>query len=104
MNKNIANTNRSSRAYSNTVLTAIAVLLAVLVVDSNSGLVGPISTASAQHAERQRSVGGFVDPAVQRITIIAELNELNGRLKRIERTMAKGLNVRLLNAPVEREK
>jgi len=101
MNKNTAITNRSSRGYTNTVLTAIAVLLAVLVLDNNAGMVGPISTASAQSRSTTQHTGGLVSAADQRKTMIAEMGEMNGRLERIERALAKGLNVRIMNAPAQ---
>jgi hypothetical protein len=77
--------------YQNAVLTAIAVLLALGVVDRQGRMLEP-SAAQAQPE-------GLSNALDQRKQIIAELRAMNGRLERIESKFAAGVDVRVKDMP-----
>lgn len=90
-------------AYLNVVLTAIAVLLALLLVD-RQGVAGwlapPGARAQASAADDpQSSAQSLVSASEQRKLMIAELKRLAGKLDRIEAKLNAGLNVKVTEMP-----
>jgi hypothetical protein len=77
--------------YQNLLLTAIAVVLVLGLIDRGAG---PGSEALAQP-----EMGGLSNALEQRKQIIAELRTLNARMERIESKLAAGLNVKVTDMP-----
>jgi hypothetical protein len=80
--------------YQNAVLTAIAVLLALGLVDRQSG--GRMLEPAAASAQPE---GGLSNALEQRKQMIAELRAMSGRLERIESKISGGLDVRVKDMP-----
>ncbi len=99
------NTNRP-RAYLNVVLTAIAVLLALLVLDGR-GARDWSSEARAQVGSPPDDPGAsgqaMVSASEQRKTMIAELRRVASRLERIESKLATGINVKVTEMPAQKQ-
>ncbi len=98
------NTNRP-RAYLSVVLTAIAVLLALLVLDGR-GAREWSSEARAQVSQPDdpaASGQALVSASEQRKTMIAELRRVASRLERIESKLASGINVKVTEMPAQKQ-
>lgn len=101
---------RSSRAlaYQNVVLTAIAGLLALHLMDrtsgagsSGAGLVAQVlspAAASAQ-ASMDSEPGGLANAIQQRKEMIGELRLIGSRLDRIDSKLNSGINVKVTDMP-----
>jgi hypothetical protein len=100
---------QNTRTYTNVALTAIAGLLAVLVVDR----VTP-PTAAAQPSTVRNQPGavfaaapagddgdsaGLANALEQRKQMIGELRAISGRLDRIEGALRGGINVKVVDMP-----
>jgi hypothetical protein len=81
--------------YQNAVLTGIALVLAVGLLDRGApgGLTEPATAAA------QPEVGGLSNALEQRKQMISELRTLNSKLDRIEAALSKGLNVKVTEMP-----
>lgn len=85
------------RTYQNAVLTVIAALLGLAVLDRQWGLTEP--------AAAQAQVGGSPDTSglsnalEQRKQMISELRQLSIRLERLESRIAGGINVKVTDMP-----
>jgi hypothetical protein len=85
------------RGYQNAVLTVIAALLAVNVVDRQWGVLAP-SAAEAQVAGSQEP-GGMSNALEQRKQMIAELRQLTSRLERLDARLTSGISVKVTDMP-----
>lgn len=108
MQSNMSNpplTNPSrSLSYLNSVLTAIAVLLALLVLgqygtptSAQSGVV--TTSAGGGPDEDGPGTDGRVSAAEQRKTMIAELRSMSRKLDQMNDMMGKGLSVKVTQMP-----
>lgn len=88
-------------SYRDVVLSVIAVLLAVMVVDHRAGngigFVGPLEEANASQPRQQS--GGLISGGEQRKQMIAELQKVNAGLKKIETALGKGIKVDVATMP-----
>lgn len=85
--------------YLNGVLTVIAALLALLVVDRvGEGPVGTMAMAGPPTGEPDPK-GGLVSAADQRKQIILELRALGKRLEQVEAQLKGGLSVKVTEMP-----
>lgn len=87
--------------YRDGVLTVIAVLLGMLVLQG-SGVQGPSMIPEAQASSQpgdEPTVGGLVSAGEQRKVMIAELRRIGARLDRIETRLNSGLNVKVTDMP-----
>lgn len=86
--------------YQNAVLTAIAGLMAIGLLD-RQGAEPSITSPSAAMAQAQPGVepGGFTNALEQRKLIIAELRQLNSKLDRLDARLSAGLNVKVTDMP-----
>lgn len=84
--------------YQNAVLTAIAVLLALGLIDRRSG-GGIVELASAQAQPGDPDHGGMTNELEQNKQIIAELRLMNGKLERLESKISAGLSVKVTSMP-----
>lgn len=89
----------TSRRYTNVALTAIVALLGWQALDGadTGALLGPASPAIAAGGEQPR--GGLISAADQRKLMIVEMNKMNNRLDRLESTLSKGINVKVVDMP-----
>jgi hypothetical protein len=95
-----AHTNARSRlgvGYQNAVLTAIATLLGLGLLE-RAGTTS-LTTPPAAMAQEQPESGGLTNALEQRKQIIAELRAMNGRLERIEGRLAGRLEVKVTDMP-----
>lgn len=83
--------------YQNAALTAIAVLLAVGLMDRRPG--GEFTSLPAAHAQSQPDQGGMTNALEQRKIMIAELRSISARLDRIESKLSAGINVKVTSMP-----
>ena len=83
--------------YQNAVLSAIAVLLALGLIDRRSG--GEVASLPAAHAQQQPDQGGMTNALEQRKVIIAELRGISSRLERLEAKLTSGINVKVTSMP-----
>jgi hypothetical protein len=85
-------------SYQNLVLTGIAGLLALGLVDKPIGaFLMPSCTAAAQ--SEQPDAGGLTNALEQRKQIIAELRTINTHLEKIDSRLAGRLEVRVTDMP-----
>lgn len=84
--------------YQNAVLTAIAVLLALGLIDRRSG-GGITELASAQAQPSEPEGGGMTNKLEQNKQIIAELRLMNGKLERMDAKLSAGLSVKVTSMP-----
>ena len=84
---------RNANGYQNAVLTAIALLLTLGLVERG----GELTTPSRAQAQPDR--GGMTNDLEQRQQIIAELQKINSRLERMESKLASGINVEVTSMP-----
>lgn len=82
--------------YRDGVLTVIALLLGVLVIQGSGSDMSLTSTA---HANQPGSDSGLVSASEQRKIIIAELRRMGTRLERMEAKMNAGLTVKVTEMP-----
>lgn len=90
------------RGYSNLMLTVIAALLALNLVDRATSTEGGGSVASmAQpaHAQSAQPGGELVSAAQQRKMMIAEIKSLGERIDRLDKTMRSGISVKVTEMP-----
>lgn len=84
--------------YQNAVLTAIAVLLALGLIEQRSG--ARLTEPAAAHAQQpDPDQGGMTNKLEQNKQMIAELRLLNGKLERLEAKIAAGLSVKVTSMP-----
>lgn len=95
-----------SRSYLNSVLTAIAVLLGLLVLgqygtptSAQSGIVTLSGSGPDPSDDDQPGSDGRVSAAEQRKTMIAELKAMSRRLDQMNEMMSKGLSVKVTQMP-----
>ena len=88
-------TTNAPRTYTNVMLTLIAGLLAVSVLGHATSLT---STANAQ-ATPPEDASGLISAAEQRKVMITELKAISARLDRLDATMSKVLNVKVVDMP-----
>ena len=92
------NTRRTG--YLNGILTVIAVLLALQLVDRQVGLTAPSpASAQVQPEDPATSAQSLVSASEQRKQMIAELRRIAGRIERIESKISAGLSVRVTEMP-----
>ena len=84
--------------YQNAVLSAIAVLLALGLIDRRSG--GEATSLPSAHAQ-QPDQGGMTNALEQRKIMIAELKNMTSRLERIESKLSAGINVKVTSMPAQ---
>lgn len=95
------------RTYTNGVLTAIAALLGVIVLQQ-ANTPGVQGTALAQvgvvgeKTSSEETATGLISAAEQRKAIIAELKNVNDRLSAIEGALAKGISVKVTSMPAQK--
>jgi hypothetical protein len=95
------------RSYTNGVLTAIAALLGVIVLQQTNS-TGPQGAALAQvgvvgeQVPSEGAATGLISAAEQRKAIISELKTMNDRLTAIEGALAKGINVKVTSMPAQK--
>ena len=87
--------------YQNAMLSAIAVLLALGVIDRHAGsrdrldrLTGPDAALAQPQTE-----GGLANRLDQNKQMIAELHSVNSKLERIEAKLSSGLSVKVTEMP-----
>lgn len=91
---------KPARTYSNTALTAIAVLLGVIALNlsglprSAGAQVGVVGSRPAEQTSE-----GMLSAGEQRKMIQAELKSLNEKVDRLQALLEKGVNVRVLSMP-----
>ena len=86
--------------YQNAMLTAIAVLLALGVIDRGTGnAASGLAQPSSASAQPQPTEGGMTNRLEQNKQIIAELQKMNSRLERIESKLSSGLSVKVTDMP-----
>jgi hypothetical protein len=86
--------------YQNAILTAIAVLLALGLVERHAGSGDNLDRLmSPQAALAQPSEGGLTNKLDQNKQIIAELQKLNGKMDRIEAKLSGPLTVKVTDMP-----
>jgi len=88
----------AKRGYTNTILTAIALLLGGVVL-GHFAQSGSPALSSAGASGPPAKGGGFVSPADQRITMINELRNLGRKVESLEASLSKGINVRVTDMP-----
>ena len=88
----------AKRGYTNTILTAIALLLGGVILGQFAQTGSP-ALSSAGASGPPQLVGGFISPADQRITMIKELRNLGSKIESLEARLDKGLNVRVTDMP-----
>lgn len=86
---------RPAFGYQNAVLSAIAVLLAVGLVDRRTN--GEYT--SLPQARAQPEQGGMTNDLEQRKIMITELRAITSRLERIESKLNAGINVKVTSMP-----
>ena len=88
------------RGYSNLMLTVIAALLALNLVDRATSTEGSIATVAAPaHAQQTQPGGELVSAAQQRKMMIAEIKSLGERVDRLDKTLRAGINVKVTEMP-----
>jgi len=99
-----ASTSSHNNSYTNGALTAIAVLLGVIALQ-NTGFTGGATVAHAgqpgvlAQGGDDTDVNGRISAAEQRKQIIAELRTVQTKMDRLEQTLNKGLNVKVIDMP-----
>lgn len=84
--------------YQNAVLTAIAVLLGVGLIERGAGTGSSLTEPAGAMAQEPQD-GGLTNKLEQNKQIIAELRAINGRLERIEAKLAGRVDVRVTDMP-----
>jgi hypothetical protein len=88
-----------SRAYQNIVLTAIAGLLALGLLERAPARGSALEAPAVAQASEQPEGGGLTNALEQRKQIIAELRTANGRLERIETRLKGRLEAKVTDMP-----
>ena len=83
--------------YQNVVLTAIAVLLALGLVDRRTG--GELTSLPQVSAQPDADQGGMTNALEQRKIMIAELRQMTAKLDRIDSKLGAGINVKVTSLP-----
>lgn len=83
--------------YQNAVLSAIALILAIGLIDRRSG--NDLAALPSAHAQAQPDQGGMTNALEQRKVIISELRNIASRLERLESKLNAGLNVKVTSLP-----
>ena len=94
---------RTRNGYQNIILSCIAGLLALGMVERHAGS-GDVLGTSALAQSGQPDAGGIISAAEQRKQIIAELRTMNSRLERIESKLNSGLSVKVTEMPKVQDK
>lgn len=81
-------------AYQNIVLTAIATILGIGLVERGVSVAEPALAQS-----EQPDGGGLTNRLEQGKQMVAELRAMNGRLERIEARLAQRMDVRVVDMP-----
>ena len=92
---------RTRNGYQNIILSCIAGLLALGMVERHAGS-GDVLGTSALAQSGQPDAGGIISTAEQRKQIIAELRTMNSRLERIESKLNSGLSVKVTDMPKDK--
>lgn len=92
-------------AYLNVVLTVIAVLLGLLVLDGRAGRTGPADARAqgAQPDDPAATSQSLVSASEQRKQMIAELRRIASRVERVESKLASGISVKVTEMPAKTE-
>jgi len=87
--------------YQNAMLTAIAVLLALGVIDRHAGSGDRVDRLTAPRAAlaQPQTDGGLANKLDQNKQIISQLQMLNGKLDRIEAKLSSGISVKVTDMP-----
>lgn len=86
--------------YQNAVLTAIAVLLALGLIDRRSGSsLTDLPAAQAQTQPTDNEGGGMMNKLEQGKQTIAELRLMNAKLDRLDAKLTAGLSVKVTSMP-----
>lgn len=107
MSQHQNDTKPTRRNYTNGVLTAIAALLGVIVLQQ-ANTTGTQGAALAQvgivgeKTATEDAATGLISAAEQRKAIISELKSVNDRLAAIEGALAKGINVKVTSMPAQK--
>lgn len=92
--------NGRRHGYQNAMLTAIAILLAIGVIDRGTGnAASSLAQPSAASAQPQPTEGGLTNRLEQNKQIIAELRTLSSKLDRIESKLSSGISVKVTDMP-----
>jgi hypothetical protein len=83
--------------YQNAVLTAIAVVLTLGLIDRRSG--GEFTSLPQVHAQPDPDQGGMTNALEQRKIMIAELRSMSAKLDRLEAKLAAGVAVKVTSMP-----
>ncbi|MCB9849055.1 MAG: hypothetical protein H6814_11665 [Phycisphaeraceae bacterium] len=89
--------NPRERSYLNTVLTVIALLLAVIAFDLVVGSPGPVAAMAAEPGATTGA--GHVNPAAQRQEMLVELRKINSRLGDINSMLGRAIEVEVVRMP-----
>lgn len=81
--------------FQNAMLTAIAVLLALGLIDR----AAPSAIGPQQATAQPSSDGGMTNALEQRKQMIGELRVMNSRLERIEAKLGSGISVKVVDMP-----
>ena len=85
------------RSYLNTIMTVIAVLLAVIAFDL---VVGTPAPSEAMAADRPASTThGLINPAAQRQEMLVELRRLNGLMNEFKSSLGGTIDVNVIRMP-----
>jgi len=87
-----------SRTYQNIVLTAIAALLGLGLLQHAPATGSALESPAIAQGEQPES-GGMTNALEQRKQIIAELRQLNGKLERIDTRLHGKLEVKVIDMP-----
>ena len=82
-----------SNSYLNAILTANAVILGIVALNSVTGSHGLERTAQAQAGMGEESTSGLLSAAEQRKQMIAELRGISQRMEKLEGQLAKGVKI-----------
>lgn len=87
------------------LLTAIALMLGVLVMDRIDGRgVEGRGTPAMASSEQPESTGTLISAGEQRKQMIAELRVISQRMDALDRRLSKPLPVKVLEMPTQKEK
>lgn len=88
-----------TNSYLNAILTANAVILGVVALNSVTGSHGLDRVAQAQASTGEESPDARTSAAEQRKQMIAELRHVSQRMERIEGALSKGVSVKVTSMP-----
>ncbi len=101
---NTKRVNPAQTIRSNALVLLVAAMLGVMILDrmEDRGVRGVGSVAHA--ASQPESTGSLISAADQRKQIIAELRTISQRLASVEQRLAKPMQVRVIEMPVQKDK